>query len=111
MRIQGFLHSTMSCFARGRLSRINTRRYLIQQRIIHVTKRIMLNHLTKFFSQQSRIMVGCSRRLIPMMDIGMKIYSRPFDEILFSFDSTAITSSSNKDDYCLETKINVISLT
>lgn len=111
MRIQGFFHSTMSCFARGRLSRINTRRYLIQQRIIHVIKRIMLNNFTKFFSQQTRIMVGCSLRLIPLMDTGMKNYSRPFDEILLAFDLTANASSSTKDDYCLETKINVISLT
>lgn len=112
MRIQGFLHSTMSCFARGRLSHINTRVYLMQQRIIHVTKQIMLNNFTKFFSTQIRIMTGYSYRLIPMMDYGMKTYSRPFDEILLAFDSTVNTSASiNKDDDFSEPKLNVISFT
>lgn len=71
----------------------------------------MLNYFMKFFAQRSLIMVRHINSLVHHG--GTNIHSRPFDEILFSLDSTTNSSSSpvTKDDYCLDSEINVISLT
>ena len=52
----------------------------------------MLTYFTYLLFQRNITMVVCSRHIISLLN-GIQNNARPFDEILFSFDSTSA-------DYC-----------
>lgn len=70
----------------------------------------MLTYFVNLLSRPSILMAFYSRNIVSVMN-GIQNNSRPFDEILFSFDtnttSTDSTSLNNDNDYCDTNTINV----
>jgi hypothetical protein len=56
----------------------------------------MFVYFTQLFFQRNMIMAFYSRKLTSLVHV-IQNYSRPFDEILYSYDAT----TSNNDNYCL----------